>query len=103
MFLDHTGGWGGCIKLNDNDWKFQSVKETNLGYDMLCETVKSNQEEKEGDLLNGNRIININNLILNIYTFLVCKECAQERDIQIILKQKRDVENLLIMFKLIIS
>ena len=21
--LGHTGGWGGCIKQNDDDWKFQ--------------------------------------------------------------------------------
>ena len=26
---------------------------------MLCESVNSDQEEKEGDLLNGNRIINL--------------------------------------------
>ena len=45
--LDRTGGWGGGgIKHNDNNWKFQSYKGTNLGYDMLCESVKSDQEEK---------------------------------------------------------
>ena len=81
--LDHTGGWGGRIKHNGNDWKFQNYKETNLGYGMICESVNSYQEEKEGDLLNGNRIINLNNLITNIDKMLVCKECAQERDIQI--------------------
>ena len=70
---------GGRIKHNNNYWKFQRYKGTNLGYDMICESVKSDQEEKEGDVLNGNRIINLNNLITNIYTFLVCKECAQER------------------------
>ena len=43
---------------------------------MLCESVKSDQEEKKGDLLNGNHIINLNNLITNIDTFLVCKHCA---------------------------
>ena len=64
---------GGRIKHNGNDWKFQSYKGTNLGYDMLCESVNSDQEEKEGDLLNGNRIININNLITNIDTFLMWK------------------------------
>ena len=45
--LDHTGGWGGSIKQNDNDWKFKSYKGTNLGYDMMCESVDSDQEEKE--------------------------------------------------------
>ena len=34
--LDHTGGWGGGrIKHNDNDWKFQSYKRTNFGYDLI--------------------------------------------------------------------
>ena len=46
-------------------------KGSNLGYDMMCESVNSDQEEKEGDLLNGNRIINLNNLITNIDKFLV--------------------------------
>ena len=45
--LDHTGGWGGRIKHNDNDWKFQKYKGTNLDYDMLCESVNIDQEEKE--------------------------------------------------------
>ena len=68
--LDNTGGWGGRIKHNDNYCKFHSYKRTNLGYDMLCESVNSDQEEKEEDLLNGNRIINLKNLITNIDTFL---------------------------------
>ena len=49
--LDHIGGWGGRIKHNVNDWKFKSYKGNNLGYDMLCESVNSDQEEKEGDFL----------------------------------------------------
>ena len=40
-----VAGWG-SIKNNDNDWKFQSYKGTNLGDDMLCESVNSDQEEK---------------------------------------------------------
>ena len=74
---------GGHIKQNDSYWKFKSYKGTNLGYDMLCESVESDQEEKEGDLLNGNRIINLKNLITNIENKLVCKEYAQERDLHI--------------------
>ena len=50
---------GGRIKQNDNDWKFNSYKGYNLGYDMMCESVNSDQEEKEVDILNGNRIINL--------------------------------------------
>ena len=72
-------GGGGRIKKNDNDWKFQSYKGTNLSYGMICESVNSDQEEKEGDVLNGNCIINLKNLITNIDKFLVCKWCAQER------------------------
>ena len=60
---------GGGIKQNENDWKFQIYKGTNLCYDMLCESINSDREEKEGDLLNGNRITNLNNLITNIYNF----------------------------------
>ena len=60
---------------------------------MMCESVNYDQEEKEGDVLNSNRIINLNNLITNIVKFLVCKECAQERELQIILEEERDVEN----------
>ena len=44
---------------------------------MMCESVNSDQEEKEGDVLNGNHIINLNNLITNIDKFLVCKEFSQ--------------------------
>ena len=44
--LDHTGGWGGRTKHNDNDWKFPSYKGTDSGYDMICESVNSDQEEK---------------------------------------------------------
>ena len=81
--LDHTGGWeGGRIKQND-DWKFHSYKGTNLGYDMMCESENSNQEEKEGDVLNSNRIINLKNFITNMDKILVCKECAQDRELQI--------------------
>ena len=76
-------GGGGGIKHNDNDWKFKSYKGTNLGDDMICESIKSDQEEKEVDLIHGNCIINLNNLITNIDNVLVCKECAQERELEI--------------------
>ena len=69
------------------------IKGGNLGYDMMCESINSDQEEKEGDVLNGNHIINLKNLISNIDTFLVCKECAQERELEIKLEEERDVEN----------
>ena len=40
---------------------------------MICESVNSDQEEKEGDVLNGNRIINLNNFITNISEFWYAK------------------------------
>ena len=86
-------GGGGRIKQNDNDWKFNSYKGTNLGYDMMCESVDSDQKEKEGDVLNVNRIINLKNLITNIDKFVWCKECAQERELQIKLEEEKDLEN----------
>ena len=80
-------------KHSDNDWKFHSYKGTNLGYDMMCQSVNSDQEEKEGDVLNSNRIINLHNLITNMDKFLVCKKFAQERELWIKLEEERDVEN----------
>ena len=71
---------GGRIKQND-DWGFHIYKGTNLGYDMMCESVNSDQEEKEGDVLNGNPIINLKNFIINIDNFLVCRECSQYREL----------------------
>ena len=72
LTLNHTGGWGGRSKQND-DWKFNSYKGTNLSYDMMCESVNSDQEKKEGDVLNVNCIINLNNLITNIDVFWCAK------------------------------
>ena len=83
---------GGRIKHNENDWKFLSYKGTNSGYDMICESVKSDQEEKQGDLLNDNCIINLNNFITNIDKNLVCKECAQGRALQIKLEEGKEHE-----------
>ena len=94
---------GGRIKYNDNNWKFQSYNRTNLGYDMICESVNSDQEEKEGDVHNGNCIINLENLITKIDTFLVCKESVQERELQIKFEEERDVETSLIILRLVFS
>ena len=54
-----------------------------MGYDMICESIKSDQEEKEGYVLNDNRSINLKNLITNIDIFFVFKECAHERELKI--------------------
>ena len=60
---------------------------------MICESVDSDQEEKEGHLLNSDRIINLKNLISNIDNILVWKECAQERKLSIKLEEERYMEN----------
>ena len=60
---------------------------------MICVSVNSDQEEKEGDVLNGYRSINLKHLITNIDNFLVFKECAQEKELQIKLEEERYVEN----------
>ena len=84
--------WGGRIKKND-DWRFHGYKGTNVVNDMMCESVNSDQEEKEGDVLNGNHIINQKGFITNIDIFLVCRDCAQERELQIKLEEEQYVEN----------
>ena len=44
--LDHTGGRGRRKNQNDNDWKFKSYKGSNSGYDMMCDSINFDQEEK---------------------------------------------------------
>ena len=44
----------------------------------MCESVNSDQEEKEGDVLNSNRIINLKNLITNI-DFFGCANSVHKR------------------------
>ena len=64
---------GGYIKHNDNDRKFQKYKGTNLDYDMLCESIFTDHEEKEGDVPKGNCIINLKILSTNIDNFFCAK------------------------------
>ena len=45
--------------------------------------------EKRGDLLNGNLIVNLKNVITNIYKCLVCKEYAHHRALQTNLEEKK--------------
>ena len=47
---------------------------------MLCESVNSDQEEKEGDLLNGDRIINLKIFITKIEIFW-CENNVHRRGI----------------------
>ena len=70
---------------------------------MICESVNSYQEEKEGDLLNGNRIINLNNSITNIDKSLLCKECAQKGSTNIIRRGKNGRKNPLLVLRIVFS
>ena len=58
-------------KDDDKEWKFQTYMGTNLDYDMLCDTTCLYNEEKEGDNLSGNHIINLKILTANIEILLV--------------------------------
>ena len=58
--------------------KFHGYQGSNLGYDMICESVNSDQEEKEGDVLNSNLINNLKNLITNIDFFGLQRVCTRE-------------------------
>ena len=49
---------------------------------MLCESVKSDQKEKERDSLSGNNIIKLKNLITNIDNVL-CSKSVHRRGIYI--------------------
>ena len=90
---------GGRIKHKDNDWKSQKYKGTNLDDDMLSESVNTDQEEKEGDVLKGNRIINLKNLSTNIDNFLFYKECVKERNLQIKLEEVKEQEKFIAYVK----
>ena len=57
---------------------------------MLCESIESDQKEKEGDLLNCNPIINLNNLIANMdNVFGVQRMCTGERTTDKIIRENR--------------
>ena len=57
---------------------------------MICESVNSDQEEKEEDVLNGNCIINLNNLITNMDNlFGVQIMCTGEGTTDKIRREKR--------------
>ena len=54
-------GGGGNVKPNqdDSEWNFQTCRGTNLYYEMVYEPTGSDNEEKEGDNLSGNHLVNL--------------------------------------------
>ena len=53
-------------KQDDAEWKFQTYRGTNLANDMLCKPRSSDNKQKEGDNISGDRLINIKKLTTNI-------------------------------------
>ena len=51
---------GGCIipKDDDEECKFQTYMGSDLVYEMLCDTSCLDHEEKEGDNISSNSLIN---------------------------------------------
>ena len=56
-------------KEYDSDWKFQTHRGRNLFYYMSCEPKSSYNEEKEGDNLSGNHLVNLKKLTTNVDNF----------------------------------
>ena len=55
---------------------------------MLYEPTCLDNEDKEGDNLNGNRLINLKILTINIYNVLMWRHCAQEKAPQMKLEEE---------------
>ena len=54
---------------------------------MLCENICSDNEEKQGDKLTGNNLVNVKVFTTNIEKVLVFEQCVQEDDIQMKIDQ----------------
>ena len=70
-----------------------TYRGTNLDFDMFCEPISSYNEEKEGDSLIGNFLINLQILTTNIEKFLVRQKCAHEKAQKMKLEEERYQEN----------
>ena len=60
---------------------------------MLCELACLDNEEKEGDNISGNRLINLKISTTNKGKVFVCQKCAQEKDLQMKLEEERYQES----------
>ena len=69
-------------KQDYSDWIFQTYRGTNLDYDMLCDPTSSDNEEKEGDNLSSNHLMNQKRFTTNIEKVLVCQKFAQEKAVK---------------------
>ena len=74
-------------KDDDKEWKFQTDKSSYLDYDILCEPTCLENEEKYGDNIIGNPLINLKRLTTNIEKLLVCQQCEQDNALQMKLEE----------------
>ena len=57
--MNGVGGWGVRPNQDDSEWNFQTCRGTNLYYEMVYEPTGSDNEEKEGDNLSSNHLVNL--------------------------------------------
>ena len=55
---------------------------------MLCEPFCSDNEEKQGDNLTGNPVVNLQNFTTNIEKILVRRKCTHEEPLQMKIYQE---------------
>ena len=56
---------------------------------MSCDPISSDNEEKEGDNISGNSLINLNTLTTNTEIFLVLQQFSQEKALQMKSEEER--------------
>ena len=66
-------------RQDDREYKFNTYRVKNLDYDMLCEPISSDNQEKEGENLSSNCLINIKILISNIDILSMCQTFQERR------------------------
>ena len=82
-------------KQDDPECKLQTYRGTNLAQDMSCEPASSDNEEKKGDNLSGNFLINVILFDNHQRVIFVCRHCAQKKALLMKLEQERYHENLI--------
>ena len=74
---------------DDPQCKFKTYMGNNLAYKIFCETACSDNEEKEGDDISGNCLINLKTLTTNIEFFSVPTMCTGDGSTDDIRRGKR--------------
>lgn len=64
-----------------------NYRSTDLYYEMLCEPISSDNEEKQGFKLSGNCLINPQNLTTIIEENLVLQQCVKKNYLHMKLKK----------------